>query len=268
MANKSDNRHFPHEHYVTIEKCDLSKVLDKMKELNGKIENKSLQISNEMLEDVVNFAKEVDSTTDPNPVCIEAIKFLFTWPTEILFPVLDITRLIVKNEDSCRKLMQNDFIKTLIANLNHIPANQMMVLRCLVNMNTHAFGRSTIILNLNGIFEKILAIKAGSPNLQISVASFFLNLSINQLNNPTSEVSNLLTENLAEFVAWATDNEAIYRAYQALGNVLKTKNASTVIPIVKNHQALHDKLLLHISSEGPGMEKLNECSKYIYELLI
>jgi phospholipase A-2-activating protein len=111
-------------------------------------------------------------------------------------------------------------------------------------------------------------IKTGSANLQIALGSFFLNLSVGLLDKATSELAKALVANVSEFVAWASDHEAIYRSFQAIGNALKSDSASIVVPAVKENQVLHDKLLLFISNEVPGFEKLHECSNYIYEMLI
>lgn len=264
---KKTNTHFPNRHFVTMETADLSKVLVKIKEFNGKIEDKSLQMSDDTLEDIVRYVEEVSNVSEQNSVCVTALKYLYNWPTENLFPILDITRLVVRDSKACQELFEGDFMKTLLQQINHLPANQMMGTRCFVNMISHPTGRNIVMEHIRAIVEKLSPIKKGSANLQIALASFYLNLSITQLDKPSLDFCKVFSEAVGEFLDWTTDHEATYRAYQALGNLMSSSQGPLVINHLRNNSGLIDKILVSISNEVNGFAKLNECATYLYEML-
>lgn len=264
---KKTNTHFPHKHFVTIENADLKKVLVKLKELNGKIENKSLQMSDDTLDDIVRYVAEVSTESEQNSACLTALKYLYTWPTDSIFPVLDITRLVVRDSRACQELFEGDFLNSLLQHTNHLPANQMMTARCFVNMISHTNGRNIVLENIRPIMDKLSPIKAGSANLQVALASFYLNLSMAQLDKPSLDFSKVFSDAVADFLEWSTDNEAIYRGYQALGNLMSTPQGTLVANHLRSNSALIDRILVSISAEVTGYAKLNECASYLYELL-
>ncbi|XP_055636226.1 phospholipase A-2-activating protein-like [Toxorhynchites rutilus septentrionalis] len=264
---KKVNSHFPHRHFVTIEKADLGKILVKLKELNGKIEDKSLQMSEDTLSDIVQYVSDITKESEQNSTCITALKYLFTWPTEKIFPVMDITRLVVCNPKACQELFEGDFISTLLSHVNHLQANQMMGARCFANMIPHAAGRNVVLENIRPIVDKLSSIKVGSANLQLALASLYLNLSMTQLEKPSLDFCNVFSDAIAQFLSWATDNEAVYRGYQALGNLMSTTPGTLVANHLKSNNDLIDKILVNISTETSGFAKLNECASYLYELL-
>ncbi|XP_058818006.1 phospholipase A-2-activating protein [Topomyia yanbarensis] len=265
--SKKVNVHFPHGHFVTIENADLAKVLVKLKELNSKIENKSLQMSDDTLDDIVRYVSQVTTVSEQNSACLTALKYLYTWPTESIFPVLDITRLVVRDPQACQELFEGEFMNSLLQHINHIPANQMMGARCFVNMISHSTGRNIVLEQIRPIVEKLSPIKTGSANLQIALASFYLNLSMTQLDKPSLDFCKVFSEAVAEFLDWVNDYEAIYRGYQALGNLLSTQPGTLVANQLRANNGLIDKILVSISAEVSGYAKLNECASYLYELL-
>ncbi|XP_052870193.1 phospholipase A-2-activating protein [Anopheles cruzii] len=270
---KKCNTHFPHRHYVLMENADLTKVLVKLKELNGKIEDRSLRMSDETLDDVVRYANEVlTSSGDPNSDALTALKYLFTtWPTELIFPIMDITRLVVREPRACQELFDSAFIGVFLQHTNHLPANQLMAARCFTNMIPHQVGRNLVVENLRAIVDRLAKIRAGSNNLQIALASFYLNLSMTQLEKLSSvEFCKVLASTVAELLGWLTDHEATYRCYQALGNLLSLQGTGTggITEVLKSNSALTDRILLNISSELPNFGKLNDCASYLYELLL
>uniref|UniRef100_A0A2M4AL06 Putative phospholipase a2-activating protein n=1 Tax=Anopheles triannulatus TaxID=58253 RepID=A0A2M4AL06_9DIPT len=270
---KKSNTHFPHRHYILLENADLAKVLVKLKELNGKIEDSSLRMSDETLDDVVRYAGEIlsSSNAEPNSVCLTAIKYLFSaWPTELLFPIIDITRLVVREPRACQELFDAAFIGVFLQHANHLPANQLMAARCFTNMVSHGAGRTIVVEHLRPIVDRLATIRAGSANLQIALASFYLNLSMTQLEKLSSvEFCKVLATTVADLAGWLTDNEATYRCYQTFGNLLSVKGATDAVSdVLKSQTELTERILFHVSSELPNFAKLNECASYLIELLL
>lgn len=193
---------------------------------------------------------------------VDNLQPLLKWPKEILFPVLDVARLAVRDQGVCTKLANASFLELIVDNLRHGPANQLMAVRCICNMMSHGWGRGLVEDRLADIFNQLNRSTAGSPNLQIAIASLLLNVSATQLTVADQEVCRLTSEALLDFLRWTGDAEAIYRAYQALGNLTCTPyGAITSAQIVSVDQVV-DRLRDHMSSAvAPGMEKLNELAR-------
>lgn len=91
----------------------------------------------------------------------------FCFIPEKLFPVLDITRLAVKDQTVCSKFVTADILSIIVQNISHPPANQLMSIRCLGNMMSHGYGRGLVETCLLKILHSIICIVAGSANLQV-----------------------------------------------------------------------------------------------------
>lgn len=190
------------------------------------------------------------------------------WPKDILFPVLDILRLAVRNPAVCDRLLaDNDAAHTnllgqVIENIAHGPANQLMAIRCCANMLSHPVGRLNVGARLADIIARMNRIMSGSANLQIAIASLYLNVSVAQLELADAEVCRQLTEALLEFLRWTHEPEAFYRAYQALGNLTCTPSGAVTSAQIVSVDEVIDRLRDHMSRVQPaGMERLNEVAR-------
>lgn len=146
--------------------------------------------------------------------------------TENLFPVLDMMRLAVCDANASSQLITPDVINLIIQNINVPPANQLMSIRILSNMLIHGYGRGLIETCMPNVLVAISTTKKGSANLQIAIATLFLNLTIAQTNYADQNQCQLITESIIDFLLWNADPEALYRIYRALGNLLNGKKES------------------------------------------
>lgn len=87
----------------------------------------------------------------------------------MLFPVLDIARLAVRNEEICAKLATPEVLKQIKSYLDSSPANQLMVIRLFGNMMMHTRGRSMLDSHYNEIISGLDKITKGSANLQVKL---------------------------------------------------------------------------------------------------
>lgn len=272
-------KHFPYSTYTTFSTCDAAKVLDKIKEFNEKLTDDSLKVSEATLDNVIKFASPVSvfflrfvfslkhyKCLLQEPAAaqehVENLQPLLKWPKEILFPILDVARLAVRDQGVCTKLANASFLDLIVESLNHGPANRLMAVRCVCNMMSHGWGRGLVEDRLGDIFNRINRSVSGSGNLQIAIASLFLNVSATQLTVADQEVCRLTTEALLDFLRWTAEAEAFYRAYQALGNLTCTPyGAITSAQIVSVDQVI-ERLREHMSAaQAPGMEKLTELAR-------
>ncbi|KAH8293200.1 hypothetical protein KR044_011962 [Drosophila immigrans] len=254
---RGSDKHFPVSDYRTFDTCDTSKVLDKMKEFNGKLSSAEGKVGDELLQAVIRLT---DQATVLDPTTLEALMLLVKWPSQMLFPVLDILRLAVRHE-GVFTLLQNSYniLSLIMPHLNGAAANQLMVCRCLANALTHPTGRQHIQAQLPQLVELVTGIRAGSPNLQIAIATFYLNVTIAQTQGVTSsEVCQLTTTGLLELLKWAKDLEAWYRGMQAIGNLTTTSCGQETIAQVVSVDYVMDKLReLSNTPQGENFAKVN-----------
>lgn len=111
----------------------------------------------------------------------------------------------------------------ILPKITTLPPNQLMIVRCLVNMQSHSAGRRKVDEQLPTLVRCINKIQSGSSNLQIAIATFFLNLTVTQiLQTADNDKCHIITEGLIQFFKWVLDLEACYRSMQAIGNLTKT----------------------------------------------
>ncbi|XP_054743311.1 phospholipase A-2-activating protein-like [Anastrepha obliqua] len=237
---KGSEKHFPVSKYATFDNCDPAKVLEKLKEFNNKLTNENEKVSETLLNAVI-------ALTAPTPEVdinsIEALQHLLRWPNDILFPVLDVSRLAIRHEGIFTILNSCNFLDTILPKLNTSAANTLMIVRCLVNMMNHEKGRKQIEPRLHTLAAHISEIKSGSPNLQIAIATFYLNATISQtLGVANSESCRVVTEGIVGLLNWAIDLEACYRSIQAIGNLTTTPFGPKAVAIVVSVDNVMDKI--------------------------
>ncbi|KAM8717735.1 hypothetical protein ACLKA7_004439 [Drosophila subpalustris] len=238
---RGSDKHFPVSHYRTFDTCDASKVLDKMKEFNNKLTSAEGKVGDELLHAVIRLT---DKSPELEPTALEALMMLLKWPAGMLFPVLDVLRLAVRHE-AIFSLLHNshNFLSYVVPQLSGAAANQLMVCRCLANALTHNVGRRQIEAQLPQIIELVSGIRAGSPNLQIAIATFYLNVTISQIQGAArAEVCHVTTSGVVELLKWAKDLEAWYRSMQAIGNLTTTSCGQETVAQVVSVDNVMDKL--------------------------
>lgn len=199
---------------------------------------------------------------------VAALQRVLRWPRDTLFPILDIVRLAVRDANVCQQLASTTaatssaFLDQIIENIGHAPANQLMAIRCIANMLSHQDGRDRVGARLTDIVGRVNRIMSGSANLQIAIATLYLNASVTQLQLADAEVCRQLTEAVLEFLRWTHEPEAFYRAYQTLGNLTCTPSGAVTSAQIVSVDAVVDRLRDHMSCVQPaGMERLNELAR-------
>ena len=124
------------------------------------------RILDDKLESAVKLAGEESVT----PGAIGVLKSLLYWPSEIVFPALDVARLAILrkevNEELCdEELMQ--FLRRHI-NENSLQANQMLSFRLLANMFAHEKGEKFGLEYRDEILKSLLNLSSlGNKNNQV-----------------------------------------------------------------------------------------------------
>ncbi|KAH9634238.1 hypothetical protein HF086_012700 [Spodoptera exigua] len=203
-----------------FDQANLKAIHDKLKEFNSKVGDGLSALTDDQLESVVKLC-------EPNNVynneTITILKKMLEWPKEILFPVLDITRLAVRNKEINGQIFDTSygptFIKYLLSLLgpDNLPANQMLTMRVLVNAFSDLPGE-----------------------MLIAATSLLLNLSVALAQQPDSVD---LADCLVQLLPRITDNEAYFRGLVALGTLLaESPNKLQIQTRIVSSTQLHNRL--------------------------
>uniref|UniRef100_A0A1A9WEX5 Phospholipase A-2-activating protein n=1 Tax=Glossina brevipalpis TaxID=37001 RepID=A0A1A9WEX5_9MUSC len=237
---KDGEKHFPLSTYLTFDAYDPTKVLDKLREFNQKLPATVERVTESVLRSLLKLA-EYPANTDPT--AIEGLKLMLSWPSELLFPVLDICRLALRTESIFIILKSLDFMDLILPHLSTSASNQLMIVRCFANMMNHMAGRQEIDALLPTLVNHINGIKTGSNNLQIAIATFYLNVTTTQtLGIANGDKCRVVAEGVIELLKWALDLEACYRSMQAIGNLTTTPFGQETLALVVSVDYVMDKI--------------------------
>lgn len=140
-----------------------------------------------------------------------------------------------------------------------------MSIRGLTNLLTHGWGRGLVESQLPIILTELNAIRKGSANLEIGIATLILNLTISQIELADPEICKLITESIIEFLQWSNDAEANYRAFQAIGNLSCTPTGQITLAQINSMPVVVQKILGYSSTAGNV--KLSEIARDLSDLL-
>lgn len=218
-----------------------SSIFSCRREFNNKLTAAEGKVGDETMRAVIRLTEKVPEL---DTTALEALMLLLKWPAGMLFPVLDILRLAVRHEPVFSLLHNSyNFLNNVVPHLNGSAANQLMVCRCLANALSHAGGRQQIEQQLPQIIELVSGIRAGSANLQIAIATFYLNVTTSQtIGVAQPEVCHVTTTGILELLKWANDLEAWYRSMQAIGNLTTTPCGQETVAQVVSVDYVMDKL--------------------------
>ncbi|CAH0728958.1 unnamed protein product, partial [Brenthis ino] len=258
----------PHDSYIRFDQANLKAIYDKLKEFNSKVGDGLSAFTDEQLENIVKLG-EMNTTFNPETVTL--LKKMLEWPKEILFPVLDVTRLAVRKKEINGQIFDTNygpnFVKYLLTLLtpDNLPANQMLAMRVLVNAFSDLPGEMLVLAARESVIHALICLSHLNNNAQIAAASLLLNLSV-ALAQQTDNME--LAECIISLLNKVTDNEAHFRGLVALGTILAESPNKLVIQtkIVSNTQ-LHNKLKNNCSNIVPNFKKISVCSQQILRLL-
>ncbi|KAF6202915.1 hypothetical protein GE061_003322 [Apolygus lucorum] len=223
FASASDpdtTKFFPISSYVLMEVADLTKIKSKLDESLQTLGTPD-SASEDLLNDLVSLGKP---ETVPSQQSISKLKDLLCWPANMIFPVLDLTRLAVRIKQVNKELCHGDPGERLIAMLrSHLveenAVNIMMSIRVMANMVVHEHGGELMLSNAHVVYDLINTIltRDKPKGLQIAVSTLILNMSVLFSNNKDTQglrTTMILTENL---LARVSDSQATMRLLVALG---------------------------------------------------
>lgn len=119
---------------------------------------------------------------------ISALKSLLEWPNDIVFPALDIARLIVLHKEVNDQLCTEELLPVIQRHIKSdaTPSNQMLTFRLIANMFQHETGEKFCYDHKDEILKSLLDLQSlGNKNNQVCYQAMHC------LNKKNDEVYNL-----------------------------------------------------------------------------
>lgn len=268
-STPSSNSYYPHKSYLKFDMGDPKVILGKMKEFNAKL-TEDAQVSEAAIETVAVLA--TDTCLDSQAVDV-MFEILEKWTDDVIFPVIDIVRLALRNEVNSSLICTKDNGKIVELCLRYLSSqnttnNMLVSLRALANLFQHDIGASLIETNKMNILEAITGVSNSNKNIQIAIATCLLNMTILSLSKNDEILILALSSVLSDVFISTDDVESNFRSLVAVGTLLST--SATVISkenvrqkFVENDKFIQ-KLMHIISSSGSESEmKRKMCAQHV-----
>ncbi|XP_043601980.1 phospholipase A-2-activating protein [Bombus pyrosoma] len=273
--NSSDTTapsYIPHTKYLKLEQANLSQILEKLKELNDK-QSDPLKVSSDKLESLVKLAGD-QAPEQLKTDTLNTLKTLLNWPDDVLFPVLDITRLAVLCREVNDVLCTEELLQIVKKHIetNALPSNQMLTFRLLANMFSHERGEKLCLNSKDEILKLLSELESlTNKNNQVAISTYILNLTV-ALNKYNDTLGKTQCLNAMFFVLpRLNEPEAVFRTLVAMGTLLSTTSNSedqnNLIKAVRQSEVTLN-ILQTMSEIQVSTNKLANCSKQIISLII
>ncbi|XP_050524423.1 phospholipase A-2-activating protein [Daktulosphaira vitifoliae] len=258
----SYNTFFPQTSYLKFDQANISSIFSKIKEFNLKLDDSNNKLEDHQLESVMKMCNEGSNVDDTS---INILIHLLDWPKDILFPILDVTRLAVRNKHVNVTLCANNLIMTKLQPHiydNKVPTNQMLAFRCLCNLMQHEEGELLVLRNyeeLLTVIQSLSQVNLIQKHLQIALATLLLNFSVMIKQSDDDIAIQAVNNAISSVCPKLSEPEAIFRCFVAIGTLVILKNQPDLSEQIKDYIALM------ASNSEPS--KVLSCSKHLMKLI-
>ncbi|KAK7867192.1 hypothetical protein R5R35_008386 [Gryllus longicercus] len=272
--------YFPQKTYVRFDQANLKIILEKLTEFNRRTGDGNHKVDEIFLEGVVKLGNLGEPA---NLVHVQILKQLLEWPQDILFPVLDVTRLAVRNEEVNQELCSGETGNQMFSYLQKflVPGssstNQMLTLRILSNMLAHPSGEQLVLNHRDYILSALSALAAPfNKHMQVAIATLLLNLAVTleKVKNKGSRSHSVQVT--AALLPLLSDAEAQFRTLVTLGTLLwEAEDSETQLQLIGLVTTTSDVLdvlnkLVHTeinSNVDQAVQKVSQCAVQIVGLI-
>ncbi|KAJ8959902.1 hypothetical protein NQ318_011639 [Aromia moschata] len=272
LGQSSSNTFFPITTYRSFDMGDPNIILNKLKEFNTKSGDGNNSVDDKDLEKVIELCGGVPS--DPNS--FDLLFKLLDWPDDIIFPVLDVVRLAVRNKknNDVISMTNNGIImeklKSYIGENCKIVNNIIVSLRTICNLCLHAQGEQLVYNNRFDILENVTSLSHLNKSCQVALSTSLLNLTILTVRRNDDVGFSIFAQVLPDILTKLTDTESQFRVYVAIGTLLKSSNShqQEIRAKVNENENFVTTLQLHRFSGQNDLEnKRMNCAKQLLDIL-
>ncbi|KAL3814160.1 hypothetical protein ACJIZ3_015428 [Penstemon smallii] len=237
---KPSYKHIPKKGMLVFDVAQFDGILKKISEFNNTLlsdqEKQHLSLNEadmSRLSAIVKVLKDTShyhiSRFSDGDVAL-MLKLLETWPVAMLFPVVDVIRMIVLHPDGVSKLLQhikdeNDFVIELIKKVTAsppLPANVLTSLRAVTNLFKNSTFSEWLQIHRAEILDAFSSCcSSPNKNVQISFATLILNYAVLLVEKKDEEGQSQVLSAAFEMAEEGTvDSDSRFRALVAIGSLM------------------------------------------------
>jgi phospholipase A-2-activating protein len=219
-------KHIPHTQCVFFETANPAAILTKIKQINTEL----LAVGQGVAESEMTHLDSVMNKLKDGQITADELQFVFKllghWPNDKCFPLIDVLRLLALNE-SAAKLMSNVAMRDALGQLlvqhgnkNAPGPSQLMVIRFFTNLFRWDFFREFLLQYSDRLLSCAATEWHGKDSLSVMVATLLLNFTVLYRAQNATHAKVQTVAILNEFLNATQNEDAIHRAFAALGNLI------------------------------------------------
>ncbi|KAI3446071.1 hypothetical protein Pfo_002736 [Paulownia fortunei] len=239
-VSKPSYKHIPKKGMLVFDIAQFDGILKKISEFNNALlsdpEKQHLSLNEgdtSRLSAIVKILKDTSHYHNSRFSDVDValmLKLLKTWPVAMLFPVVDVMRMIVLHPDGAGKLLQyvkdeDDIVIELIRKVTAsppLPANLLTSLRAVTNLFKSACYNEWLLIHRAEILDAFASCWSSSnKNVQMSYATLILNYAVLLIEKKDEEgQSQVLSAALEMAEEETVESDSRFRALVAIGSLM------------------------------------------------
>ncbi|NXI59826.1 PLAP protein, partial [Chloroceryle aenea] len=264
------NIYFPKKEAVSFDQANPVQILGKLRELNGNVdEEHKLRESDFVILEKLMSAPCKTSAESPTAQQILPLQKALNWPSDTVFPALDILRLSLRhptvNENFCSEKDRIQFVHFLLKFLKpeERPANHLLALRALSNCFVCQPGQKLLMELRDEVMTEAVELRlSNNKNIHIALATLTLNYAVHLHKDDNLEGKVQCLSVVSIVMEAVEDHEAIFRLLVALGTLIS--NDKNMVQLAKS-LGLDNQIKKYLSVSEP--DKVKQCCRLVLELL-
>ncbi|KAL2468403.1 transducin family protein/WD-40 repeat family protein [Forsythia ovata] len=239
-VSKPTYKHIPKKGMLVFDVAQFDGILKKVSEFNNALlsdpEKQHLSLTEGDMSKLGTIVKILKDTSHYHSSRFSdldiavMVKLLKTWPLTMIFPVVDLMRMIVLHPDGAIELFQhvkdeNDTIMELIKKVTSsppLPANLLTSLRAVTNLFKSSYFHEWLQLHRMEILDAFSSFYSSSnKNVQLSYATLILNYAVLLIEKKDEEgQSQVLSAALEIAEEVSVETDSTFRALVAIGSLM------------------------------------------------
>ncbi|XP_057527611.1 uncharacterized protein LOC130806507 [Amaranthus tricolor] len=239
ISSKPSFKHIPKKGFLIFDVAQFDGILKKLSEFNNTLLlNKDqaqlslTEVATSRLGAVVKILKDTSYYHSSSFADVDIdllLRILNSWPLSMIFPAIDILRMIILHPDGASKLLRhinggNDALMEMVKKVTMnpvIPANILTSIRALNNLFKNIIFHQWLQYNRSKILDSFSGCYTTNKNVQFAYSTLILNFSVLLIEKRDEEGQlQVLSAALEIAEAENLDPESKFRALVAIGSLM------------------------------------------------
>ncbi|XP_026433041.1 phospholipase A-2-activating protein-like [Papaver somniferum] len=237
-ATKPVFKHIPKKGMLFFDVAQFDGILKKITEFNcallsdpaqkdlalTEIEMSRVSAVKKILQDISHYHTSTFADVDV-ALLLKTLKF---WPVAMMFPVIDVLRMIILHPDGARLLQQhikvgNDFLLETIKKVTSAPAlaaNLLTSTRVVANLFKQSSFHEWLQRNRSEVLDVFSSCSSSNKNVQLSYSTLILNYAVLLIEKKDQEGQSQVLSAAIEIAEGSEDVDSKFRALVAVGSLM------------------------------------------------